>query len=278
MTSDLWRMGASDLAAVIRSKQASSRQVVEAHLERIAQVNSPLNAITVLLAERALGAADAADRALASGAEPGPLHGVPMTVKENIDLAGSATTMGVVVLRDSLPQGDAPHIAQLKAAGAIPMARTNTPDFGMRWHTDNALRGATRNPWAPERTPGGSSGGEAAALATGMTPLGMGNDYAGSLRWPSQCCGTAALKPTLGRIPRGPALCGARSHGAARARSPACAHVDERPCTERSLVGSGAPAGTRARAARACCLQRGSGQAGRRPGSGRVGPSRGTSA
>jgi amidase len=202
-------MGASDLAAVIRSKQASSRQVVEAHLERIAQVNSPLNAITVLLAERALGAADAADRALASGAEPGPLHGVPMTVKENIDLAGSATTMGVVVLRDSLPQGDAPHIAQLKAAGAIPMARTNTPDFGMRWHTDNALRGATRNPWAPERTPGGSSGGEAAALATGMTPLGMGNDYAGSLRWPSQCCGTAALKPTLGRIPRARALEGA---------------------------------------------------------------------
>jgi amidase len=137
----------------------------------------------------------------ASGAELPPLHGVPLTIKENIDLAGSATTQGLVSMAGAIPSQDAPQVKQIKAAGAIPMARTNLPDFGFRWHTDNALRGATKNPWDPDRTPGGSSGGEAAALATGMTPLGLGNDYGGSLRWPSQCCGTAAIKPTFGRVP-----------------------------------------------------------------------------
>jgi amidase len=125
----------------------------------------------------------------------------PSTVKENIELVGSAYTEGVMALKDALPPIDAPHIAQMKAAGAIPIGRTNLPDFGLRWHTDNELRGATRNPWNPTRTPGGSSGGEAASLATGMTPLGLGNDYGGSLRWPSHCCGTAAIRPTLGRVP-----------------------------------------------------------------------------
>jgi amidase len=112
-----------------------------------------------------------------------------------------AVREGVLALKDAVPPVDAPHAAQVKAAGAIPIGRTNLPDFGLRWHTDNDLRGATRNPWNPALTPGGSSGGEAAALATGMTPLGLGNDYGGSLRWPSQCCGTAAIRPTLGRVP-----------------------------------------------------------------------------
>jgi amidase len=131
---------------------------------------------------------------------------VPITVKENIELAGSAYTEGVLAMKDAVPPIDAPHMAQMKVAGAIPIGRTNLPDFGLRWHTDNDLHGATRNPWNPARTPGGSSGGEAAALATGMTPLGMGNDYGGSLRWPSQCCGTAAIRPTLGRVPHHSAL------------------------------------------------------------------------
>jgi amidase len=126
---------------------------------------------------------------------------VPVTVKENIDLAGSATTQGVTALADMVPPLDAPAIAHLRAAGAIPFARTNMPDIGLRWHTDNELRGPTRNPWDPSRTPGGSSGGEAAALATGMTPLGVGSDLGGSVRWPSACCGTMAVRPTLGRIP-----------------------------------------------------------------------------
>jgi amidase len=197
---ELWRKGAADLAAGIRKREFSSREVVEAHIDRIGAVNGSVNAITVVLAEQALEGAAAADAALARGEAAGPLHGLPFTVKENIDLVGSATTQGLLAMAEARPPLDAPHIRQLKAAGAIPLARTNLPDFGLRWHTDNALRGATRNPWDASRTPGGSSGGEAAALATGMTPLGMGNDYGGSLRWPSQCCGTAALKPTLGRI------------------------------------------------------------------------------
>jgi amidase len=201
LSDELWKMGAGELAAAIRARKVSSREVVEAHLARIDAQNPEVNAVVVRLDESALAAADAADRALAAGDDVGPLHGVPMTVKENIDLAGSATTHALVVLKDALPLADAPHAAQLRAVGAIPIGRTNLPDLGLRWHTDNALRGATLNPWAPDRTPGGSSGGDAAALATGMTPLGLGNDYAGSLRWPSQCCGTAALKPGTGRVP-----------------------------------------------------------------------------
>lgn len=201
MANELWRSGAADLAEAIRTKQVKSREVVEAHLARIREVNPGLNAVTVILEDSALAAADAADAATAAGKPLGPLHGVPMTVKENIDLAGSATTQGIVAMAEAVPPLDAPHAGQLRAAGAIPIGRTNLPDFGMRWHTDNALRGATRNPWDASRTPGGSSGGEAVALATGMTPLGLGNDYGGSLRWPSQCNGTAALRPTLGRVP-----------------------------------------------------------------------------
>jgi amidase len=198
----LWRLGALELAQTIRARRATAEEVVHAHLERISATNGAVNAVTVVLRDEALAAAREADRALASGAAVGPLHGVPITVKENIDLPGSATTNGLRALESAKPAVDAPFVAQLRRAGAIFLGRTNLPDLGLRWHTDNELRGATRNPWDATRTPGGSSGGEAAALAVGMTPLGLGNDYGGSLRWPSQCCGTAALKPTTGRIPR----------------------------------------------------------------------------
>jgi amidase len=198
---DLWRMGASELADAIRTKQVSAREAVTAHLRRIEAVNPAVNAITTVLADEALAAAAVLDDQLArSGTVRGRLHGVPVTVKENIDLGGSPTTEGIAALADYVPERDAPHIAQVRAAGAIPIARTNLPDFGLRWHTDNALRGATRNPWDASRTPGGSSDGETVALATGMTPLGMGNDLGGSLRVPSQFNGTAALKPSYGRI------------------------------------------------------------------------------
>ena len=202
MTDELWRQTATTLARMIRAKEVSAREVVESHLARIDAVNSQVNAITVVLADSALELAATADEATAAGEDLGPLHGVPMTIKENVDLAGSPTTSGVPALAEAVPLKDAPSIGHLKNAGAIPIGRTNLPDLGLRWHTDNDLRGATRNPWDASRTPGGSSGGEAAALATGMTPLGLGNDYGGSLRWPSQCCGTVALKPTPGRIPR----------------------------------------------------------------------------
>jgi amidase len=197
----IWRWSAIDLAKAIREKQISCREAVQAHLDRIESVNERVNAITAVLAKDALDMAAKADKAVTAGDKLGPLHGVPFTVKENIDLIGSATTEGVPAFAEALPPVDAPHIANMKKAGAIPIARTNLPEFGLRWHTDNALHGATRNPWDASRTPGGSSAGEAVALATGMTPLGMGNDYGGSLRWPSQCAGTTAIRPTLGRVP-----------------------------------------------------------------------------
>src|SRR5262245_45381115 len=200
-TTDLWRMGATELAEAIRTGRTSSQEVVEAHLRRIEAVNPAVNAITVVLGERALDAAKAADRAVAGGGDLPPLHGVPFTVKENIDLAGTPTTLGLKALAGAYPRRDAPVAERLKAAGAIPIGRTNCPTITVRWHTDSELWGATINPWDRSRTPGASSGGEAAALATGMSPLGLGNDGLGSLRWPAQCCGISALKPTLGRIP-----------------------------------------------------------------------------
>lgn len=200
IASELWRASASDLAQAIRNKTVSSREAVEAYLARIEQVNPRINAITEVLAEQALAMALQADTLAAQGRWQGPLHGVPFTVKCNIDLVGSPTTSGVVAFQREVPPVDAPLVVQLKAAGAIPLARTNMPDFGMRWHTDNELYGPTINPWSAAHSPGGSSGGEAAALATGMTPLGVGNDYAGSLRLPSQACGTVALRPSYGRV------------------------------------------------------------------------------
>ena len=194
----LCRLSATELAALIAGGDVSSREVVEAHLARIDEVNAHVNAVTVVLRESALAAADAAD----SGAVTGLFHGVPFTVKENIDCVGSATTHGVPALEHSMPSRDAPVVARMKAAGAIVLGRTNLPEFALRLATDNPLRGSTLNPWNPCLTPGGSSGGDAAALATGMTPFGLGNDIGGSLRSPAYCCGVAALKPTVGRIPR----------------------------------------------------------------------------
>lgn len=198
----LWQWSATNLAEAIREKRISSREVIQAHLDRIEAVNHKVNAVTVVLEEDALRAASEADKKIAAGEKVGPLHGVPMTFKENIDLVGSATTHGIVDLKDSLPQTDAPVVAHLKQAGAIPIGRTNLPDFGLRWHTNNDLRGATLNPWDPSRTAGGSSGGEAAAIATGMSPLGVGNDMGGSVRYPSQCCGITAIKSTFGKVSR----------------------------------------------------------------------------
>jgi amidase len=200
-TTELWRLSAMGLAEAIRSGQTSSQEVIEAHLRRIEAVNPSVNAVTVVLGEQAIEAAKAADRAVAGGGDLPPLHGVPFTTKENIDLADTPTSWGVKALAGAYPGMDAPNVARVKAAGAIPIGRTNMPDFAIGWHCDSELRGATVNPWDRSRTPGGSSGGEAAALATGMTPLGLGNDTGGSLRYPAQCCGISALKPTLGRMP-----------------------------------------------------------------------------
>jgi len=206
MTAALWTRSAIDLAAGIAAREYSAREVVTAHLDRIAAVNPPVNAVVAVLADSALAAADAADAAVAAGEPLGPLHGVPFTVKDNIDLVGSPTTHGVVAFAGAFPSVDAPVVERMKAAGAIPIARTNLPDMGLRVHTDSGLYGLSRNPFDLGRTTGGSSGGEAAALACGMTPLGLGNDIGGSLRNPAFACGIASLKPGLGRIPHASAI------------------------------------------------------------------------
>ena len=198
MSEELWRHGAGELAELIAAREVSSREVVDAHLERIEAVNAHLNAVVLVLADEARAAADAAD---AATERSGPLHGVPFTVKENIDVAGTPTTSGIAALAEAVSPVDAPQVERLRRAGAIPIARTNLPDLGLRIHTHSSLRGLTRNPWDPEVTAGGSSGGEASALASGMSPLGLGNDVGGSLRNPAHCCGIASIKPTPGRVP-----------------------------------------------------------------------------
>lgn len=203
---ELWQRTATELAALIASGEATSRSIVEAHIARREAVNERLNAIVRPLDDDALAAADAADAAVSSGASLGPFHGVPITVKENIDLTGSPTTQGVVAMAEAVPPTDAPVVERMKAAGAIPIARTNLPDFGLRVHTDSSLHGLTRNPHHHDRTAGGSSGGEGSAIASGMSPLGLGNDIGGSLRNPAHCCGIASIKPSIGVVPNASAL------------------------------------------------------------------------
>ena len=206
MSNELWRCSASEIARRIAAREVSSREVVDAHLARIGEIEPALNAVTRVLADDARAAADAADHALARGAATGPLHGVPITVKENVDVAGSPTTQGLPALAEAVPAVDAPVVERMRRAGAIPIARTNMPDLGLRVHTHSSLHGPTRNPWSGAHTTGGSSGGEAAALATGMSPLGLGNDIGGSLRNPAHCCGIASIKPTTGRVPHASAI------------------------------------------------------------------------
>lgn len=196
----LWQLGAADLAGLIGAREVSSVEVLQAFLNRIEAVNGRVNAITQLLGEEALAAARQADKALARGERVGPLHGVPVSIKENIDVAGVSTSVGVAAFKQNIAPQDSAEVTALRNAGAIPFARSNCPDFVVRWHTHSSAYGQTFSPWDRSRTTGGSSGGEAVALATGMTPLGVGTDLGGSLRYPAQCCGIMSLKPTLGRI------------------------------------------------------------------------------
>jgi amidase len=200
--SEIWQLSATELAQRIAQRDLSSTEVVNAHLARIEAVNPALNAIVRVLADEARSAAELADRRLASGEKVGPLHGVPFTVKENIDMAGLPTTWGVPALAQAVVPADAPVVERMRAAGAIPIGRTNLlPDMALRVHTVSSLHGLTRNPWHSERTAGGSSGGEASALASGMSPIGLGNDIGGSLRNPANACGIASIRPSAGRVP-----------------------------------------------------------------------------
>jgi amidase len=198
---DLWQWSAAAIAEAIRSRQISSVDAVEACLGRVDQVNPAVNALVNVTRERALDAARAADGRLAGGAASGVLHGVPISIKDNVDEAGLPNTGGVVAAADAIANRDAPVVANLRAAGAISVGRSNVPAFSLRWFSDNELHGRTLNPWDPGRTPGGSSGGAAAAVATGMVPIAHGNDIGGSVRYPAHVCGVMGLRPTIGRVP-----------------------------------------------------------------------------
>ena len=200
-SAELWRLGAVDLAGRIQRREVSAREATTSVLARITATNPRINALADVMAEEALAAADACDRALAAGAAAGPLHGVPVTVKVNIDTAGRATTDGIVAAKDQIAQTDSPLVAHLRQAGAVIVGRSNTPAFSLRWFTDNDLHGRTLNPFDARFTPGGSSGGAAAAVATGMGPIAHGNDYGGSIRYPAWACGVVGLRTTVGRIP-----------------------------------------------------------------------------
>jgi amidase len=200
MSDSLWSKSASELAQLIRSREVSSLDVIDSHIERINDVNGEINAVVEILADSARQCARQADVDLTSGAALGAFHGVPISVKTNIDVKGSATTEGVLALRDQIATSDAPLVAKMRAAGAIVLSRTNMPDFGLRINSESELFGATHNPWDLSRTAGGSSGGEGAAIASGMSPLGFGNDIGGSLRNPAFACGIASIKPSFARV------------------------------------------------------------------------------
>ena len=194
-------LSTTDQAALIRSGQLASEELVAHYLERIERFNPRLNAV-VALAEDALQRAKEADVALAAGRSPGPLHGVPMTIKDCFDTAGVVSTWGTLGRKDFVPAADATVVARLKAAGAILLGKTNTPEFTLSFETHNNIHGFTNNPYDLGRSPGGSSGGAAAAIAAGLTSFDIGTDYGGSIRVPSHSCGIVGIKPTSGSVPR----------------------------------------------------------------------------
>jgi amidase len=202
MMEEIIYASASALAKAILTKEVSSEEVVNAHLGRIQEINPKLNAVVQLTAESALEQARKADATLASGKVLGPLHGVPVTIKDNIETAGVISTSGTKGRAAYVPAEDATVVKRMKAAGAIILGKTNLPEVGLAFETDNLVYGRTNNPYDLSRTPGGSSGGEAAIIAAGGSPLGLGNDAGGSIRLPSHFTGIAGIKPNTGRFPR----------------------------------------------------------------------------
>jgi fatty acid amide hydrolase len=195
----LHELDAAALRAKLLAREVSARELVQALIGRRAEVDSQVRAFVFQRDELALREAAAADEALAHGADVPPLHGIPITIKDNVDLAGTDSTMGLKARVGQPATEDAPVVKLLRAAGAIVIGKTNVPQLLLAQESENAVFGITRNPWHLGRSPGGSSGGEAAALAAGMTPLGIGTDIGGSIRIPAHFCGVCGLKPTLDR-------------------------------------------------------------------------------
>jgi amidase len=200
---EILQYSATRQASLVRQRQVSSRELVAAHLNRIAEVDPKLHATVEVLTKRALAEADGADAALARGEALGPLGGVPFSIKDSLELAGTVCTAGTLGRSGAAPSTeDATLVARLRRAGGIPIARTNLPDLLFAFESDNLLFGRTNNPYDVNRTCGGSSGGEAALIAACGSPLGLGSDAAGSVRLPAAFCGIAGIKPTSGRLPR----------------------------------------------------------------------------
>ncbi len=201
MNTELWQLSATELAARIAHRETTARAATESVLARIAVANPQVNALATVTADSALKAADAADAAQARGETLGALHGVPVTIKINIDVKGEPTTDGVAAFKDNMATSHSPLVQSMLNAGAILVGRNNAPAFSLRWFSDNAFHGRTLNPFNPGVTPGGSSGGAAAATAMGMGAIAHGNDYGGSVRYPAWACGVVGLRTSVGRIP-----------------------------------------------------------------------------
>ena len=197
----LWQLSAVEQADQIRRGEVSAVEVLESVMARVDEKNPGLNAIVDDMRDSARVAAEAADRAVAAGDALGDLHGVPVTIKVNVDLEGRANNNGLPALNETAAPGDSPIVKNLKGAGAVIIGRTNTPELSMRGTTDNPLYGLTHNPWDPVASPGGSSGGAGSACAAGFGAIHHGNDIAGSLRFPATACGVATVKPGQGRVP-----------------------------------------------------------------------------
>ena len=200
-SSEIWQWSAVETAAAIRAGRASATEVVTAHIGRLHAANPAINAVVIDLTDQALTAARAADEVQAHGSDLGALHGVPITLKINIDVEGQANSNGVLGLAHNIAPGDSPVTANFRKAGAIILGLTNTPEFSLRGFTDNPLHGLTLNPWDEAITCGGSSGGAAASVASGIAAIAHGNDIGGSLRCPAAFNGVSTIKPTQGRIP-----------------------------------------------------------------------------
>jgi amidase len=197
---DLWALDATEIAAGVRARRFSARDAAESALSRIDAVNGAINAVVDRFDAEALAEADAVDARLARGEDPGPMAGVPVTIKVTVDQKGRATTNGLRLQRGRIAAEDSPVVSNFRGAGAVIVGRTATPAFSIRWFTRSALYGATVNPRAPGRTPGGSSGGASAAVCAGMGAVAHGTDIAGSIRYPAYACGVHGLRPTLGRV------------------------------------------------------------------------------
>jgi amidase len=198
---EITAMTVRQIARAADARSLSAVEIVDAHLKRIGERNPAINALVYVDDETAMERARVIDQMLARGQSPGPLAGVPFTAKDNLETVGIPTTLGVPERADAVPERDATVVERMKAAGAILLGKTNLPPWGGGIETDNALHGRTNNPHDLSRTPGGSSGGEAAAIASGMSPCGLGSDSGGSLRYPAHCCGIATIKPTAGLVP-----------------------------------------------------------------------------